>query len=71
MLVPIVQPLSTIEFVEQVLPLLRSEPVKPKAPLILTLRERLLGAASSVLSDSHPGAVQGDPKRRLTLSSPD
>ena len=58
MLVPVVQPLSTIEFVEQVLPLLRSEPVKPKAPLILTLRERLLGAASSVLSDSHPGAVR-------------
>ncbi|WGW13254.1 NtaA/DmoA family FMN-dependent monooxygenase [Saxibacter everestensis] len=57
LITPIVQPASTIDFVEHVLPILRERGIAPSGYGQTTLRERLLGSTSAVLRDDHPGAL--------------
>jgi len=52
-----VQPSSTIDFIELVLPILRERGVVPVAGAPATLRQRLLGQAGPTLADDHPGAA--------------
>ncbi|MGG7510738.1 NtaA/DmoA family FMN-dependent monooxygenase [Plantibacter sp. YIM 135249] len=56
LLTPVIQPGSTIDFVEQVLPILRKRGVAASEYEAPTLRERLLGTETPVLRDDHPGA---------------
>lgn len=56
LLTPIIQPGSTIDFVEMVLPILRERGVAPTEYEESTLRERLMGTAQPVLRSDHPGA---------------
>lgn len=56
LLTPVVQPGSTLDFVEQVLPILRERGVAPDEYEAATLRERLLGEGATLASD-HPGAA--------------
>ncbi|AKR54428.1 hypothetical protein XM25_01120 [Devosia sp. H5989] len=53
---PLIQPASTIDFVEQVLPILRARGVAASDYEGESLRERLLGTSTPVLRDDHPGA---------------
>ena len=53
---PQVQPSSTIDFIELVLPILRDRGVAPVDGEPATLRQRLLGQADPTLADDHPGA---------------
>ena len=55
LLTPVIQPGSTIDFVEQVLPILRKRGVAASEYEAPTLRERLLGAEATLPAD-HPGA---------------
>ena len=57
LLSPVVQPGSTTDFVEHVLPILRARGVTPSEYDAPTLRQRLLGEASATLPDEHPGAA--------------
>ena len=54
---PQVQPTSTIDFVELVLPILRDRGVAPVDDTSATLRQRLLGQADPTLPADHPGAA--------------
>ncbi|MET0326112.1 MAG: NtaA/DmoA family FMN-dependent monooxygenase [Ilumatobacteraceae bacterium] len=54
---PQVQPTSTIDFVELVLPILRARGVAPVADGPATLRQRLLGQDDPTLPADHPGAA--------------
>lgn len=54
---PQVQPTSTTDFVELVLPILRARGVAPVDATSPTLRQRLLGGAGPTLPDDHPGAA--------------
>ena len=54
---PQVQPTSTIDFVELVLPILRDRGVAPVAAESATLRQRLLGQTEPTLPADHPGAA--------------
>ena len=54
---PQVQPTSTIDFVELVLPILRDRGVAPVGDGSATLRQRLLGQADPTLPADHPGAA--------------
>lgn len=56
LLSPVIQPTSTIDFVEQVMPILRKRGVAAGEYEAETLRERLMGADSPVLADNHVGA---------------
>lgn len=56
LLTPVVQPGSTIDFVEQVLPILRRRGVAASEYTAPTLRERLLGGDAATLPSDHPGA---------------
>lgn len=56
LITPIVQPMSTVDFVEKVLPILRARGVARDGYHESTLRERLVGTDSSVLPDVHPAA---------------
>ncbi len=53
---PLIQPASTIDFVAQVLPVLRARGVAATDYEGETLRERLLGTPTPVLRDDHPGS---------------
>ena len=62
---PQVQPTSTIDFVELVLPILRDRGVAPVDDESATLRQRLLGQADPTLPADHPGAAyRPSPQRR-------
>jgi hypothetical protein len=52
-----VQPASTIDFVELVLPILRARGVAPVDATSRTLRQRLLGQADPTLPADHPAAL--------------
>jgi len=54
---PQVQPASTIDFVELVLPILRERGVAPVGTGPATLRQRLLDQALPTLPDDHPAAA--------------
>ncbi|KKC39655.1 hypothetical protein WH87_05755 [Devosia epidermidihirudinis] len=54
---PVIQPTSTLEFVEQVMPILRARGVAATEYEGDTLRERLVGTPDSILNDDHPGAA--------------
>ena len=54
---PQVQPSSTIDFIELVLPILRERGVRPVDDGSATLRQRLLGQPGPTLADDHPGAA--------------
>ncbi len=54
---PQVQPTSTTDFVELVLPILRDRGVAPVDGSSATLRQRLLGQAGPTLPADHPGAA--------------
>ena len=54
---PQVQPTSTIDFVELVLPILRDRGVAPIDRTSATLRQRLFGCADPRLPADHPGAA--------------
>lgn len=56
LLTPVVQPGSTIDFVEQVLPILRRRGAAIEEYEAPTLRERLLGGEATLPAD-HPGAT--------------
>ncbi|XBH21024.1 NtaA/DmoA family FMN-dependent monooxygenase [Jonesiaceae bacterium BS-20] len=56
LLSPVVQPATTIDFVEQVMPILRKRGVAASEYEAETLRERLMGTDSPVLPDNHTGA---------------
>jgi long-chain alkane monooxygenase len=56
LLTPIIQPGSTIDFIEMVLPILRERGVAASEYEADTLRERLLGSETPVLRGDHPGA---------------
>lgn len=53
---PLIQPASTIDFVEQVLPILRARGAAASEYEGESLRERLLGTPTPMLHDDHPGA---------------
>ena len=53
---PLIQPASTIDFVEQVLPILRARGAAASEYEGESLRERLLGTPTPMLRDDHPGA---------------
>jgi FMN-dependent oxidoreductase (nitrilotriacetate monooxygenase family) len=53
---PIVQPSSTRDFVDHVLPILRARGVAASDYQGASLRERLVGTPSPILRDDHPGA---------------
>lgn len=57
LLTPVTQPGSTIDFVEQVLPILRERGVAGAGYDAPTLRQRLVGTPTPVLRDDHPGAA--------------
>ncbi|AWB89063.1 NtaA/DmoA family FMN-dependent monooxygenase [Homoserinimonas hongtaonis] len=57
LLTPIIQPGSTIDFIEQVLPILRERGAIDSEPKAASLRERLLGAEAPTLGADHPGAT--------------
>lgn len=57
LLTPQVQPGSTRDFVELVLPILRERGVAPTGYTATTLRERLLGQDDATLPADHPGAA--------------
>ena len=62
LLSPVLQPSSTLEFVEEVLPLLRARGVLADAYREgETLRERLTGSGSPVLPRTHPAAAHRHP----------
>jgi len=54
---PQVQPASTIDFVELVLPILRDRGVAPAPGPSATLRQRLFGHTAPTLPADHPGAA--------------
>lgn len=55
---PVIPPASTEDFVEHVMPLLRERGViASPSQEVTTLRERLTGASSPALPESHPGAT--------------
>jgi FMN-dependent oxidoreductase (nitrilotriacetate monooxygenase family) len=54
---PQVQPPSTIDFVELVLPILRDRGLRPAGRDAATLRQRLFPRADAVLPADHPGAA--------------
>lgn len=56
LLTPVTQPGSTRDFVEQVLPILRARGVAREGHPEPTLRQRLVGTATPVLRDDHPGS---------------
>lgn len=56
LITPLVQPGSTQDFIEYVLPILRERGVASEGYEEDTLRERLLGTDSPHLRDDHPGA---------------
>lgn len=56
LLTPVIQPGSTIDFVEHVLPILRARGVAASDYEAPTLRQRLLGTETPALRDDHPGA---------------
>jgi FMN-dependent oxidoreductase (nitrilotriacetate monooxygenase family) len=56
LLTPMIQPGSTVDFIEQVMPILRERGVAGEGYEAPTLRQRLLGTDDSVLRDDHPGA---------------
>src|SRR5699024_7541931 len=56
LITPLVQPGSTQDFIEYVLPILRERGVAAEGYEEDTLRERLLGTDSPHLRDDHPGA---------------
>lgn len=53
---PLIQPTSTLDFVEQVMPVLRARGVAATDYEADSLRERLVGTSSPILRDDHPGA---------------
>ena len=54
---PVIPPASTVDFIEQVMPILKERGViAPQPDEPQTLRERLLGTPTPALADSHPGA---------------
>lgn len=55
LLTPIIQPSSTLDFVEHVLPILRRRGVAGSEYDAPTLRQRLLGTETPALRDDHPG----------------
>lgn len=57
LLTPLVQPGSTRDFIELVLPILRERGVAASDYDAPTLRQRLLGSTQAVLGDDHPGAA--------------
>ncbi|GAA2451244.1 NtaA/DmoA family FMN-dependent monooxygenase [Agromyces soli] len=57
LLSPVIQPGSTQDFVEHVLPILRERGVAGKEYEGATLRERLLGTGSAMLPAEHPAAA--------------
>jgi alkanesulfonate monooxygenase SsuD/methylene tetrahydromethanopterin reductase-like flavin-dependent oxidoreductase (luciferase family) len=62
---PQVQPTSTIDFIELVLPILRDRGVVAVNREARSLRERLLGQDGPTLPDDHPGAAfRAQPARR-------
>ncbi len=56
LLTPVIQPGSIVDFVEQVLPILRRRGVAASEYEAPTLRERLLGTDSATLPEDHPGS---------------
>ncbi len=63
LLSPVLQPTSTLEFVEEVLPLLRARGVLADGYRDgETLRERLTGSGSPVLPRTHPAAAHRHPR---------
>lgn len=54
---PLIQPTSTMDFVEHVLPVLRKRGVAASDYQGASLRERLVGTPSPVLRNDHPGAA--------------
>ncbi|MFE4080316.1 NtaA/DmoA family FMN-dependent monooxygenase [Paenarthrobacter sp. YIM B13468] len=56
LLSPVIQPGSTLDFVEHVLPILRKRGVASSEYESASLRERLLGSDSPTLPADHPGA---------------
>jgi len=56
LLTPVIQPGSTVDFVEHVLPILRQRGVAGSDYEAATLRERLLGTETPALRADHPGA---------------
>lgn len=56
LLSPLVQPGSTTDFVEHVLPILRARGVAPSDYEAPTLRQRLFGSDEPTLLNEHPGA---------------
>jgi len=56
LLTPLIQPGSTRDFVNEVMPILRARGIAASDYEKNTLRERLLGTPSPVLRDDHPGA---------------
>lgn len=57
LLTPVVQPGSTVDFVEKVLPILRARGVAREGYPEKTLRQRLLGTPGPSLREDHPGAA--------------
>jgi len=57
LLTPLIQPSSTREFVEKVMPILRARGVAAADYEHRTLRERLVGTPGPRLRDDHPGAA--------------
>ncbi|MRX43330.1 NtaA/DmoA family FMN-dependent monooxygenase [Agromyces kandeliae] len=57
LLSPVIQPGSTLDFIEHVLPILRERGVASPGGDEGTLRERLMGKGSPTLGDRHPAAA--------------
>ena len=67
LLTPVIQPGSTIDFIEQVMPILRERGVAGTGYDAPTLRQRLVGTETPVLREDHPGAGFRAQQAALTL----
>lgn len=55
---PVIPPASTVDFIEQVLPILKDRgAIAEPSTQPQSLRERLIGTDGPALADSHPGAA--------------
>ncbi|WP_166870822.1 NtaA/DmoA family FMN-dependent monooxygenase [Salinibacterium sp. ZJ450] len=66
LITPLVQPGSTIDFVELVLPILRERGVAASDYDAPTLRQRLIGSDTATLGDDHPAAAYRASRRMLS-----
>ena len=69
MFTPMSQPSSTIDFIDKILPIMRSRHVNKKNVCDQFLRQRLLGTKTPYLSASHPGVKYRVQRHKKPLNS--